>query len=235
MVGIWLVAMAMAGGSADEVLEQAAEAHGLTREARLDVAFTFRGVPHRIHLDGTDVRYERTVDDAVHRLVGDQLTIVSDGEPLEVEPARADALRRSLNSVAYFATLPRPLFDDAVIATALGRTRLADQRWDTVEVRFRAEGGGDDHEDVFRYWFDPKTHEMGFLAYTFAVNEGGVRLRRVVRRHEHDGVVLVDWANHGLDGPDHTIDDAVAAYERGELPQLSTIALEDVELTRLGP
>ncbi|MEO0601510.1 MAG: DUF6503 family protein, partial [Myxococcota bacterium] len=228
---LWM-AMAWAAPTADEVLKDAAEAHGLTRDQRVELAFTFRGTPYRLRLDGADVRYERTVEGIVQRLRGNRFEVLRDGEPLPLPAAQSDGLRRSLNSVGYFATLPRPLFDEAVIATSLGRTDLAGRAWDTVEVRFREEGGGDDHDDVFRYWFDPTTHELGFLAYTFQVNEGGVRLRKVVARTEVDGVVLVDWSNHGWNGHGHTIEAAMKAYETGTLPQLSTIELDGIRVRR---
>jgi len=235
----WLLLAAHAAPQHDEaaaeVLDAAVRAHGLARDAPLELAFSFRGTPYRLHLDGDDVRYERTVQtDAgprTDRLRGGSFEARLADAPLTVAPAQAEAWRRSLNSVAYFATLPRPLFDDAVIAKSLGRTTLGGRAWDTVEIRFREEGGGDDHDDVFRYWFDPSTHELGFLAYAFATNRGGVRLRRVIDRHEVAGVVLVDWANHGLDGPGHTIDEAVAAWEAGSLPELSRIELDDVTVT----
>ncbi|MEN0061066.1 MAG: DUF6503 family protein [Myxococcota bacterium] len=220
----------------DTVLAQSAVAHGLTRDRRMDVSFTFRGTPYRLHLDGSDIRYERTVKgpqgERVDRLVGSVFSSLHNGAPMTVAPENEGAWRRSLNSVAYFATLPRPLFDDAVIATFLGRTTFAGAEWDTVEVRFQEEGGGDDHDDVFRYWFHPETHEMGFVAYVFHVGKGGVRIRKAARRHEVNGVVLLDWTNLGWDGT-HTLESAMAAYERGGLPTLSTIALENIEVTPL--
>ncbi|MEM6927590.1 MAG: DUF6503 family protein [Myxococcota bacterium] len=230
---LWMAA-AVGAPTVDEVLKDAAEAHGLARDQRLDVAFSFRGTPYRLHLDGTDVRYERTVEGIVQRLRGNRFEVLRDGEPLALPPQQSDGLRRSLNSVGYFATLPRPLFDEAVIATSLGRTSLAGRQWDTVEVAFREEGGGDDHDDVFRYWFDPTTHELGFLAYTFTVNDAGVRLRKVIARHDVEGVVLVDWSNHGWNGRGHTIEAAVKAFEAGTLPQLSTIELDEIQVQRLG-
>ena len=239
MLGAWLsIAFAAPTHDAESarVLQDAATAHGLSRDVPLALSFEFRGTPYRLSLDSDDVRYERTVTtDAgprTDRLVGSRFEALRGGESLPVEPKQADAWRRSLNSVAYFATLPRPLFDDAVIATSLGRTRFAGGTWDTVEVRFREEGGGDDHDDVFRYWFDPDTHELALLAYTFHTGKGGVRIRAVSKRHAIDGVVLIDWINYGVNGHDHTLQSAMTAYEDGTLPQLSTIALDGPTVKR---
>jgi hypothetical protein len=202
----------------------------------MEIRFSFRGTPYRLWLDGRRSVYTRQVRDGhtvrTDRLEGDAFTATVHGAPIPLSPDKEGALRRSLNSVAYFALLPRPLQDDAVIATSLGVTTLGGKPWHTVDVRFREQGGGDDHDDVFRYWIDPATHRLGYLAYTFATGEGGVRVRRAVGAHEIDGVVLLDWVNHGRNGQGLTIDDAVRDLEAGVLPELSTIALDEVRVAR---
>lgn len=223
--------------AAKELLAEAVQSAGLRAPRGLEVRFSFRGTPYQLWLDGQRAIYRRQVTlpngtVRTDRLEGDRFTSSVGGEPVELKPADAAALRRSLNSVAYFALLPRPLEDEAVIARSLGSTRLEGQDWDTVEIRFREEGGGEDHDDVFRYWIHPETHRLGYLAYTFETGEGGVRLRKATRYHEVDGVVLVDWANHGRPGHGITLDQAVEDFEAGRLPPLSTIALEDLAVSR---
>lgn len=223
-------------GSAAPILARVVEAAGLADPKALSIRFTFRGTPYRLWLDGRRSIYQRTVvspvGTRVDRLDGDVFSATLDGKTLSLSDRDRTGLRNGLNSVAYFALLPRPLQDEAVIATSLGRSTLAGRSWETVEVRFRAEGGGDDHEDVYRYWFDPETHRIGFLAYTFATGEGGVRLRKATHYHEVEGVVLIDWDNHGRAGQGLTIDQAVRDFEANELPLLSTIALEQVAIER---
>ena len=221
----------------DALLAAAVEAAGLHEPDGMELRFQFRGTPYRLWLQGRRSIYERRIrSDAgvtrTERLEGDTFTATVGDNVLPLSSEQAGALRRSLNSVAYFALMPRPLEDDAVIATSLGATTLGGQSWDTIDIRFREEGGGDDHDDVFRYWFHPETHRLGYLAYTFATGKGGVRVRKVVGAHEVDGVVLLDWVNHGRNGQGLTIDDAVRELEAGTLPELSTIALEDVQVQR---
>ena len=221
---------------AGSLIAESVVAHGLERSQPLEIRFTFRDVPYHLSLRGSEVHYERTVPTdkgpRVDHLHGDQLTVTLNGAPVELSKRRADRLRRSLNSVAYFALLPRPLQDGAVIATGLGQTRLEGQSWDTLEVRFQEVGGGDDHDDVFRYWLHPTTHRIGYLAYVFHTGEGGVRLRKVLQHHEINGVVLADYANLGRDGQGHTIDDAVRDFEAGTLPTVSTIELTELTVTK---
>jgi len=219
------------------MIAAAVRASGLEAPQQLELRFVFRGTPYRLWLDGRRTVAEREVATPegtvrTDRLDGSSFTATIDGEPAALSSEDAGRLRRSLNSVAYFALLPRPLQDEAVVARLLGVSELGGQPWDTVEVRFREEGGGDDHEDVFRYWLHPETHRVGYLAYTFDTGKGGVRVRKATRFHEVDGVVLVDWSNHGRNGRGLLIDDAVAELEAGTLPLLSTIELEGVGVVR---
>jgi hypothetical protein len=231
-------ANAEAAPSAEAWLTAAVEAAGLQEPKALELRFRFRGTPYRLWLDGQRTIYQREVpsDDGAptrtDRLEGDVFTSTVAGSPVPLPADQAGALRRSLNSVGYFALLPRPLLDEAVLATSLGTTTLGGQTWHTVEVRFREEGGGDDHDDVFRYWIHPETHRLGYLAYTFATGKGGVRVRRATRAHEVDGVVLLDWVNLGRNGQGLSIDDAVRDLDAGTLPELSTIELEGVQVRR---
>ena len=193
---------------AEAVIAAAVQASGLAAPERLEIRFAFRGTAYRVWLNGRDQVYVRELETEggpvrVDRLEGDTLEATLAGERLTLAPDDAERLRRSLNSVAYFALLPRALQDDAVVARSLGRTELGGASWDTVEVTFRADGGGEDHDDVFRYWFHPRTHRIGFLAYTFARGKGGVRLRK-----------------------------ATGYHEAGTLPALSTIVLEGVQVKR---
>lgn len=230
-----LLAPVVARAAPLPALVEAVEAAGLASPAALQLDFTFRGTPYRLWLDGRRSVYRREVKGPdgsvrVDRLEGDAFTTTA-----TVDADARGALQRSLNSVAYFALLPRPLLDDAVVARDLGLSTLGGRTWHTVEVRFTEEGGGDDHDDVFRYWLDPQTHRIGYLAYTFATGQGGVRVRQAVRHQEVGGLVLVDWANFGRNGQGLSIDDAVRDLEAGTLPELSTIALEGVEVTRGAP
>lgn len=235
---MWTLAIsfALAAPGAEALIADAVRAHGLADPSPLAIEFAFRGTPYRLELEGRQSRYIRTVTtDGTTRqdeLVGARFRSTVAGTTVSLDPATEGDRRRSLNSVAYFALLPRPLQDDAAIVTALGSTTMRGQPYDTVEVRFQEEGGGDDHDDVFRYWFEPETHRLAFLAYTFSRGNGGVRVRSVAKTHEVGGVVLYDWVNHGRNGPDQSLDAAVADFDAGILPRISSIELEAVTVSR---
>jgi hypothetical protein len=236
----WVVAAHAEAPSAVKTIAASVAAQGLANPRGLAVHFRIRDTPVRLWLDGASAVYEREVTTDAgprrDRLEGGTFTASVAGVAVaDVPPEMLAAWQRSLNSIGYFTLLPRGLQDPAVVATALGRTSLRGEEWETIEVRFRADGGGEDHDDVFRYWFDPTTHRIAYLAYTFTRDEGGVRLREVTGSHIERRVVLHDYANYGLDGQGRTIDEAVAAFERGELPLVSRVELTDVEVRRRAP
>ncbi|MBX2799790.1 MAG: hypothetical protein KTR31_19080 [Myxococcales bacterium] len=221
---------------AQRLVRQAQKAHGMHRLRDVQITFTFRDTPYRLWLGDGAYRYERDVtqDDGalrVDRLEGWTLTSILDGQPLSLPAETTEGRRRSLNSVAYFALLPRPLTDDAVVATYGGRQQLRESPYDVLDVRFREDGGGDDHDDHFRYWLDPKSHRIAYLAYTFSRGEGGVRIREATATHEVGGLVLLDYVNHGRNVT-QDLRAAVAEFEAGTLPEVSRIELDDVSVSR---
>lgn len=86
----------------------------------------------------------------------------------------------SVNSVHYFAYLPQGLNDKAVQKELLGEVVLKGEPYYKVRVTFAQEGGGNDYEDVFIYWFHKQKFTMDYLAYEFHVDGGGMRFREAV-------------------------------------------------------
>lgn len=225
------------GPSAAAKLRATIVAHGADRLADARVDFSFRGTPYRMTRVAGRFTYERwrEVDgEPVHeRLDNRGFRATRAGEALPLEPQAADARGRGLNSVVYFASLPYGLEDPAVRATDLGPSTLEGRPVDRIEVRFAAEGGGHDHDDVFVYWLDAQTHRLAALAYRFHTGKGGVRLRRVAGTVVAGGVTFTQWDNYGLDGADLPELTALPDLQaKGALPRLSSIVLEDV---RIGP
>lgn len=216
------------------IIRRSVEAHGQDRLKHAAVEFTFRGTRYRMSRSDGVFRYERWVrrgPQRIHELLSNSgFTAAVDGRALFLSAPASDARRKSLNSVVYFASLPYVLEDPAVRPRAIGTNKIGGRAYDTVEVRFATEGGGDDHDDVFRYWFDPKSGRLGYLAYRFSTGQGGVRLRAATEHLEVAGVVFVQWKNFGLDDRSVRLDALVETWSDGGLPYLSTINLEGVRV-----
>ncbi|MCP9235412.1 DUF6503 family protein [Lewinella sp. JB7] len=213
---------------ADAVIERAVRAHGLEDFGTTDVSFTFRERDYRITTDGGSFRYTRQFVDSTGNRIHDQLdndglrrTINDTAAVLSAKDSAAYA--RSVNSVRYFFMLPYGLRDPSVNTRLLDTLHIRDAVYDQVEVTFDAEGGGTDFDDVYRYFFNRETGELDFLAYTFEVNEGGLRFREAVNKRRIDGVLVQDYVNYGVDGEDRDIATVGRRFREGKLPRLSVI------------
>src|SRR5690606_15410685 len=113
-----------------------------------------------------------------------------------VTEERKQAYSNSVNSVAYFAFLPYGLNDPAARKQWKGETELEGQTYDIIEVTFDEEGGGDDFEDEFLYWFNQENGQMDFLAYTYHTEGGGVRFRKAFNSRMVNGIRIQEYENY---------------------------------------
>ena len=90
--------------------------------------------------------------------------------PLKLSDSLKDIYSNSLNSVMYFFQLPRPLTDPAVIADYDGEKIISNKVYWTLKVKFQEKDGGKDFQDEFRYWIDPKSGHIVYLAYSYLTN-----------------------------------------------------------------
>jgi hypothetical protein len=144
---------------------------------------------------------------------------------------RKKAYANSVNSVIYFAFLPLWLKDPAVILEDQGRSVIKGKEYYKIRVTFEQEGGGDDFEDVFLYWFDVKDYSMDYFAYKYFTGKGGMRFREAYNQRNVNGVVIQDYRNLQpkiKDGID--FDEIEKAFENDQLEELSLIQLKNVKI-----
>ena len=84
--------------------------------------------------------------DEFERYINDSLVMVHD--------TMAVKYANSINSVHYFVRLPYGLNDGAVNKELLGKETIDNKEYYKVKVTFDQEGGGDDFEDTYLYWFE---------------------------------------------------------------------------------
>lgn len=135
----------------------------------------------------------------------------------------------SVNSVLYFTQLPYGLNDAAVNKEYLGNAFINHELYHKVRVTFEELNGGEDHEDIFIYWFHDKNKTMDFLAYSYKVNGGGMRFRQAINRRRVEGILFQDYVNYkplvkvDLESLDQL-------FETGQLKELSRIKNENIRL-----
>jgi hypothetical protein len=162
----------------------------------------------------TNQKFERYVDDSL----------------VQLHDTLAKKYANSVNSVHYFASLPFGLNDPAVHKELLGNVSVKGKEYLKIKVTFDQEGGGDDFEDTYVYWFNKKTWKPDYLAYEFQVDGGGMRFREAYNERYVNGIRFVDYDNYKTVDMETSILKVDSLFEKGNLEFLSKIELKDVQV-----
>ena len=208
--------------------------HGCERINSASISFDFRSTLFEyIHTDSGLVRSRSFIDSTGNKIKDvwsrNGLKRLINDSQIELSTEKQSAYQSTINSVFYFAFLPKSLKDPAVNLEYLDTAIISDQPYHKIRVTFDEEGGGEDHEDVFIYWFNIEDVTMDYLAYSYIENGGGMRFRSFTNRQEIDGIVFQDYINFAPpEGADLVNLDQL--YEEGKLKQVSIIELENIEV-----
>jgi len=224
--------------SGQEVVDRAIKASGVKKLKNAEASFKFREITYLYQYRNGQYRYTRIQKDSVRNEVKDVLLnsglnrFVNDSL-INIEAKQKTAYSASVNSVIYFAFLPLWLNDAAAIKEYVNEVTMKGQSYHKVKVTFDSEGGGEDHEDVFYYWFDTEDSSMDYLAYSYNEEDGkGVRFREAYNVRNVNGVIIQDYRNYKPKEENNfelnTIDQA---FLDNELELLSVIELENVKVS----
>ena len=220
------------------LIDRARTHHGSALLDRAEMRFSFRGTPYTIRRDDGRFRYSRTTTDSLGRTVeevvdNDGTHRFVDGVEVPLDAAEAGTVGESINSVVYFATLPRALADAAVRARLLTPDRVAGEDYDRVEVTFAEEGGGADAQDRYVYWLRDNG-EIGYYAYSYVETPGdtaraatGTRFRVPLQTRRVGGVLVQDWRNLSADSLIQ-IERFGDVYDARQTFEVSQVILDDV-------
>lgn len=225
--------------TAQEVVDKAIDAAGIDKLNNAKASFIFRGISYSYAMANGEFIYTRLQKDSVGNEVKDVLTNNGliryiNNEVVNISDEKQTAYTSSVNSVIYFAFLPFRLNDAAVNKSYMGEVEINGKSYYKIKVTFDAEGGGEDFEDVFYYWFDTEDFSMDYLAYSYNEEDEGIgmRFRVAYNRRETNGIVIQDYKNLKpmIKGsiPLSKIDEA---YSNGKLKELSLIEMEDVVIS----
>lgn len=223
--------------SAQQIIDKAIEVSGGEYYDSSVVSFAFRGKNylaqtvkgkkelHRItSTDSLTIRDVRT-EQSFQRFFNDSLIVISDSIALRYA--------NSVNSVHYFARLPFGLNDPAVNKEYLGQVFIKNMAYYKVKVTFDQNGGGEDFDDIYIYWFNNETFKPDFLAYKFHIDGGGIRFREAYNERYVNGIRFVDYKNFKANSKKVDIYDIETLFAQDSLELLSKIELENIDVQRI--
>jgi hypothetical protein len=213
---------------ADKIVNDCIEAHGGAAYNNLNISFDFRDKNYKIKLNGDDFSYTRIAKDSnqittkdiytnntFERYIADKQTVVSE--------TIIEKYKNSINSVAYFTLLPKPLNDQAVNKTYIGESKIGGQSYHKIKVTFGKENGGKDHDDVYIYWINKNNNFIDYFAYSYKVDGGGIRFREKIKAETIGNIRFQDYINYAPIDSTYTLEDLDKAFTAGKLKEYSRI------------
>jgi hypothetical protein len=219
---------------AQTAIDKAIAASGGEKYLNSTIEFDFRDKHYRARREGGIFSYERIFnegDNTIHDfLTNDGFEREINGKITEVPDSMKTKFSASVNSVIYFALLPYALNDPSVIKTWRGETEIENKGYYKVEVSFQAQGGGEDHEDMFLYWIDKNDFSIGYMAYSYEEGTGlGYRFRKSYNPRNVNGILFLDYINY-KPKQEVKLSELEDLYKKGELEELSKIELINIEV-----
>ncbi|GAB3342795.1 hypothetical protein GCM10027429_32820 [Marivirga atlantica] len=216
--------------SADSIIKNAIEYHGGAAYDSVNVEFQFRDKRYQITQNHGNFKYKRVFVDSLENVLLDILTNNGlirhyNDSLVELSAKDSSAYANSVNSVQYFAMLPQPLSDPAVIASRKKDVSIKQKEYYSIEVKFSENNGGEDFEDIFMYWFDKEDYSMDYLAYQYNTDGGGVRFREAYNSRVIDDIIFQDYNNFKASIGTPLIE-LPTLFEQNKLELLSKIELE---------
>lgn len=221
--------------TADQVIDKAIEAAGGEKYEKASVKFEFRNKTYSSSRKDGLYEFTRTQIDSTGAEVKDVLNNdgfkrYKGGQEQTLPDSLVTAYSESVNSVHYFVQLPYGLNDPAVIRQLKGVDTIRGKSYYEVQVTFKQEGGGADHEDIYMYWVNKEDFSVDYLAYRFYVNDGGIRFRAAVDPRTKKGIRFVDYINYKTNDLDTPLTELDDLYETGKLKKVSEIRNKILEV-----
>lgn len=220
---------------AQSIVDEAITTHGGSAFNAFRLSFDFRDRHYTAARDGGIYTYTREFIDSTGNikdvLDNHGFRRYHDGVLVNLPNKRAEAFARSVNSVIYFALLPFGLNDDPVNKELIEVTTIKGEPYDVVRVTFDAHGEGEDHQDIFLYWFHQDKHTMDYFAYSYKTDGGGVRFREAVNARVEGGIRLQDYINYRPEDETIPVDSMLGMFTSGRLRKLSEIRMKNIEVT----
>lgn len=221
---------------AKEIINKSIEVSGGKKYDSATISFNFRNKHYKSTRKNGQYQLERHQEDSLGNKIIDKLsnngfTRTKNSENIALADSTASAYSNSVNSVHYFVQLPYGLNGEAVNKDLLGKDSIKGKEYYEIKVSFNQDGGGTDYEDEYLYWINTNTFTVDYLAYSYHVNEGGMRFREAFNERIVNGIRFVDYKNYAEDDLSTPLESLDKLYEAGELELFSEIITEDIEVS----
>ncbi len=220
------------GSGARKIVDAAIERHGGDFYEHMRIQFDFRDKHYTAVRSAGKYSYTREFRDSAgfikDVLTNTGFTRLVNGDTADLPEKKANAFKNSVNSVLYFALLPYGLNDPAVQKELLGEVTLKGKEYFKVKVTFDRSGGGEDHDDIYVYWFDKEDYSMDYLAYLYYSGEGGIRFREAVNVRTINGITFSDYNNYALESTDFDVTQTDRLFVEEKMRLLSEIDIENI-------
>src|SRR5690554_2909400 len=218
--------------SAKDIVNKAIQYTGGEKLDHSKLSFDFRDIHYALNRNGGAFTMERSFEKdslQVHdRYTNDNFERKINGEISAISDSLASLYRQSVNSVFYFALLPYKLNDASVIKDYLAIDTISGKSYHKIKISFEEEGGGEDFEDEFIYWYNTENYALDYLAYSFHTDGGGMRFREAYNEQFINGIRFVDYKNYKPKNKSLGFNQLRDAFVNGDLELLSKIELRNI-------
>lgn len=221
--------------TAQQIIDKTIEKAGGEKYNNAQISFKFRDTEYKSTRNGGKFQLERFITDSTgteyHDVINNEgFTRYHKDSVVTLSDSMKTVYSNSVNSVHYFVQLPYGLNDAAVNKELLGKDSIQDREYYELQVTFEDTEEVTDHEDVYLYWIDTEHFTIDYMAYSFKINDGGVRFRRAYNPQTVGGIRFADYENYKADDLDVPLQDLDEKYETRELELLSIIENENIEV-----
>jgi len=214
-----------------KIIDEAIKAHGGDLYDTANYSFVFRKNTFQFKNNHSEYVYTKTYEkegsEIIDVLDNGSFSRLINGKPVQLSDKDIASGTGAINSVIYFATLPYKLNDQAVNSKRMESTSIKGEAYETIQVTFSEDGGGEDHDDEYYYWINKNTKKIDYLAYNYSVNKGGVRFRTAFNKRVVDGITFQDYINYEAE-VGTPLKDLPMLFEANKLKELSEIKTEHI-------
>lgn len=222
--------------STSQIINKSIKAHGWDQDD-FSIVFDFRDYQYELKRKNKFYSFQRTTKkegNVVKDLMSSKkkLKRFINDKSVELSDSMTNVFSNSLNSVMYFFQLPRPLKDQAVITKYLGLAKIFNEKYWTIKVTFKENGGGKDYQDEFRYWININNGQIDYLAYNYLTEGGGTRFRQAVNKQLNQGFIFQDYINFKPNAKFVSLDSLPILFEAGNLIKVSNIKNKNIRVSK---